>query len=139
VISELDRFVTIRSIVAQGRPGHPEKGGAKRRRASPPPSNHLVSSAGSVLLKGPACRTQRCGFKLCTIELVALDQGRRVRDSFSNLCAAEGRGSASLRKPDTHIRARQLGDSVPRAEHSFEDLRSCTSPGGQRKAKGGRA
>ena len=34
--SGLDRFVTIRSIVAQGRPGHPEKGGAKRRRASPP-------------------------------------------------------------------------------------------------------
>jgi hypothetical protein len=29
VNSGLDRFVTIRSIVAQGRPGHPEKGGAK--------------------------------------------------------------------------------------------------------------
>ena len=40
--SRLDRFVTIRSIVAQGRPGHDAadlilvKGGAKRRRASPP-------------------------------------------------------------------------------------------------------
>ena len=40
--SGLDRFVTIRSIVAQGRPGHDAtdlilvKAGAKRRRASPP-------------------------------------------------------------------------------------------------------
>ncbi|MDL1975236.1 MAG: helix-turn-helix transcriptional regulator [Deltaproteobacteria bacterium] len=104
----------------------------------PPPSNHLVSSAVSILLKGPACRTRGSGFKLCTIELVALDQGRRVGDPFSNLRAAGGRGSASLRQPDTHIRARQGGDSVPRPEHSFEDLRFCTSPGGQHKTKGGR-